>query len=311
MKFVVNVSKFMRVLPFPIKVRMRALSLFIAALGASAVCPAPGHSCEVIVVKSADLKPYQDVLRGFKHATSCTVREAALNDGKLLQDDPPDAVFAIGTSAFKAVKAIKGLPLVYAMVMPSETSGANSTLSGVSMDISPETYVTAIKEVFPSAKRIGLLYDPRNTRTFVGEAARAASAAGIELVVSEVRAPAEIPALLNALQGKIDVFWMIPDPTLVTSEFVDVLLRFSFEKTVPVFTFSGKYAEMGAVAALEVDPYDMGAQAGEIVNRLTATRSDAIRVYARSSHLVLNMKVANKMGIRIRDEVSRKGKRIE
>lgn len=296
------------------KVRMRALFLFAAALSASASFPAPAHSCNVVVVKSADLKPYEEVLRGFKDACDCEIWEVTLRgdekSGKLF-NDPPDAVFAIGTSAFKKVKTMKAPPVVYAMVMPSEAAEPNPNLSGVSMDISPQAYLAAMKEVFPSAKRIGLLYDPRYTKAFVRDAVKAAGAAGVELVVKEANAPNEIEALLNAMRGRIDVFWMLPDPTVVTNETVDALLHFSFEHSVPLFSFSRKYTELGAVASLEVDPYDMGAQAGELVNTLTTNRKDAIRVYARGARLLINMKVSNKMGIRIRDEVSRKGKKIE
>ena len=67
----------------------------------------------------------------------------------------------------------------------------------------------------------------------------------------------------------------------------------------------------GAYAALVADPYDMGVQAGEIVNRLSAGRSDAPRAYARASRLTINTKVAAKMGLKIRDEILRRANTIE
>jgi putative ABC transport system substrate-binding protein len=78
---------------------------------------------------------------------------------------------------------------------------------------------------------------------------------------------------------------------------------------VPIFSFAGKYVEMGAVAALVVDPHDMGVQAGEIVKTLAAGRKGPIRVYARRSRLVINTKVAAKMGLKIRDEISQGSER--
>jgi putative ABC transport system substrate-binding protein len=99
---------------------------------------------------------------------------------------------------------------------------------------------------------------------------------------------------------------MLPDATVVTGDTVELLLRFSFQHAVPIFSFSKKYVEMGAVASLDVDPYDMGVQAAEILSKVAAHHSDAIRVYARKSHLTVNKNVAAKMGLPIRDEVLKK-----
>ncbi|MGE5174657.1 MAG: ABC transporter substrate-binding protein, partial [Betaproteobacteria bacterium] len=146
---------------------------------------------------------------------------------------------------------------------------------------------------------------------FVREAARAARAAGIELVDKRVRDPRKIPGLLDEMSDKIDIFWMVPDSTVVTAETVDYLLRFSFDHNVPVFSFSKKYVEMGAVAALDVDPYDMGVQAAEIVNASLTNGNSAVREFARTSHLTINKNVAAKMGLAIRDEINKKVKKGE
>jgi len=192
-------------------------------------------------------------------------------------------------------------------VMPSEAAlSLRPNISGVSMDISPETYLSTMKELFPKAKKIGLLYDPQHTAAFVAEATKAAHAAGLELVDKQVRDPREIPGLLDRMRGTIDVLWMVPDATIASAEAVDYLLHFSFQNSVPIFSFSKKYVEMGAVAALDVDPYDMGAQAGEIVNRLKAGKTGAIRAWARASHLTVNSNVAAKMGLKIKDDITEK-----
>jgi putative ABC transport system substrate-binding protein len=275
----------------------------------------PAHAFNVIVVKSAELKPYKNAVLGFKDACKCDVREVR-PDADVERDDilhkSPVAVVAIGTSGFKKVRAIRDLPVVYTMVMPAEVAlSLRPNISGVSMDISPETYVATMKEVFPGAKRVGLLYDPRHTEAFVEEAAKAARAAGLELVYKQVRDPREIPGLLDKMQGAIDVLWMVPDATIATAETVDYLLHFSFQHSVPIFSFSRKYVEMGAVAALEVDPYDMGAQAGEIVKKLAEGGTGAIRVWAHASHLTVNRKVAAKMGLKIKDEIAKKVENVE
>ncbi|HSQ78732.1 MAG TPA: ABC transporter substrate binding protein, partial [Nitrospirota bacterium] len=255
-----NIQKRIR----PILFALGVLSVLIAFL------PIPAHAFNVIVVKSGELKPYQDALRGFRDACNCDAQELKLDEGDgagTVLRESPDAVVAIGTTVFKKVRGIEGLPVIYAMVMPSEAAlSLRPNISGVSMDISPETYIATMKQLFPAAKKIGLLYDPQHTAAFVAEAAKAAHAAGLELVDKQVRDPREIPGLLDMIRGTIDVLWMVPDATIAAPEAVDYLLYFSFQNSVPIFSFSKKYVERGAVAALDVDPYDMGTQAGEIVN---------------------------------------------
>jgi putative ABC transport system substrate-binding protein len=213
-------------------------------------------------------------------------------------------VVAIGTTAVKKVKALQGRPIVDIMEIASEIDRAMSpNISGVSMDIAPGTSIETMKEIFLGAKRVGLLYDPRNTQPFVEEAVKAAHRAGVELTAKQVGDPSEIPAAVGDMQGKVDLLWMLPDPTVAADETVDYLLRFSIEHTIPIFTFSKKYVKMGAVASLDMDPYDMGVQASEIANRAARGGRNSVRVYARTARLWINAKVAKKMGLKIRDEI--------
>jgi putative ABC transport system substrate-binding protein len=196
--------------------------------------------------------------------------------------------------------------------MPSEIpSQLNSNISGVSIDISPETYFSTMTALFTKAKRIGIIYDPRNTAEFVGNAMKAANAAKIELVAKKVDDPSQIPAVVQEMQQKIDILWLIPDPTVVTNEIVDYLFRFSFQNNIPIFTFSKKYVEMGAVASLDIDPYDMGEQVASIVNRVLAGQSARSTVYARKSHLTINKKIATKLGITISEGLLNEVDKVE
>jgi len=299
-----------------IRTRIRNFLLASAALVAFAVgCPVPALSFEVSIVKNADLKPYQDVIRGIRDSCGCDVQEVMLREEDTTETvlrKSPDAVVAIGTSVFRRVRAMKGLPVIYTMVIPSEIAGPLApNISGVSMDVNPSDSIKSMREVFPRAKRIGLLYDPRFSAALVDNAEEAAAAVGIELVTKQAHDQREIPGLLNELGGKIDILWMLPDPTVITPAMVDYILHFSFENNVPLFTFSPKYVEMGAVAALVVDSYDIGVQAGEIVKTLSTGRRDAIRVYAQKPRFMINTKVAAKMGFKISDNVVKRANTIE
>ncbi len=216
-------------------------------------------------------------------------------------------MLAIGTTAFKKLRLLNDVPVVYVMAVLSEADRAlPPNISGVSMEIPPAAYFAAMKQVFPSAKQVGLLYDPRNSETFVEEASRDARAAGLELSDRKLPDPAGLAAALGSMRDTIDILWILPDPTVVTPETIDYLLRFSIQNNIPLFAFSKKYVEMGAIASLDVDPYDMGAQAADIAKGIAAGGKGSVRVYARKTRLSINGKAANKMGVKIDSETARR-----
>ena len=277
--------------------------------------PHPALASDVLVVKDSNIKPYQEAIQGFKQSCGCSVRELDLSDLGALEQavkSRPDAIVSVGAQAFRKVKLIKNVPLIYLMVMPTETSGVlGENVSGVSMDIAPAAYLTAMTALFPGAKKIGVLFDPEHTGRFVREAATAAQEKGLSLIIKPVRDPREAPALLDELRDKIDLLWMLPDATLVNSGTIDHLLLFSFQHSIPVFTFSKKFAEMGALAALTIDPDVMGRQAGEMTQSLLRGAKGPLRAYARNPHLIVNTKVGAKLGVRINDELLQNAGTVE
>jgi len=273
---------------------------------------------EVVAVKSADIKPYNDALRGFKTTCECSVRELDISEigrsGILreINGTGPDAVLAIGLDAFRHLRSISNIPLVYTMVPYVDTDTLSENISGVSMEISVQTYINAIMDIFPSAHRIGLIYS-RKTESLAMETIRISGSKGIKIIAKLASTPAEVPSIIDGMKDRIDVFWMLPDTTVVTPETVNYMLLFSFQNKIPIFTFSKKYVEMGAVASLGINPFDLGSQAGEIMNRLLYEKDvkSPVRATARKTVLSINKKVAVKLGIMIRDEILRKADVID
>lgn len=285
--------------------------IFLALSGI--VCTAA--SPEIVVVQSADIKPFDEARSGFESACGCTVAEVIVTGSDrsdvagAVRRLNPDGVLAIGLDALARVHTIRDIPLFYTM-----TAGMGhplqelKNLSGVSMFISPERQLQAIKEMFPAAKRIGLIYDARNTASLYERAVQYANAHSMEIVAKKAGSTRDVLPLLEELKGKIDVFIMLPDITVTNRETIDSMLLFSFRNRIPIFTFSEKYVEMGALAALTVSPFDLGAQTGEIAHKLLKSEGSggSIRAYARKQVLLINTKIAQKLGISIPDAILKK-----
>ncbi len=115
------------------------------------------------------------------------------------------------------------------------------------------------------------------------------------------------------MKGKIDAFWMLPDLTVITPETVEYLLLFSLENTVPILTFAQKYVELGALLCVGIDAFDIGAQAGEMAEKILSGRDvkDVQWVDARKAVISINLKVARKLGITIDEKVIMKARIIK
>ena len=274
--------------------------------------PSFSDAFEAVVLKSADIKPYDDVLKGFKRSCDCNETVFLLSEIKnrdtILRKNP-DAILTIGIEALKYAQKIKDIPVIHTMIPfhHSQITGQKN-ISGVCMFIQPAKQIDTILEVFPDTKRIGLIYDPRNTEEFVHEALDTAKSKNIELVAIRTFRAKDVPSIIESMKDKIDVFWMLPDTTIVNSETIDAILLFSFQHKIPVFAFSKKYVEMGATAALGIDPYDMGIQAGEIAKKLFTEGNARGHILSHPGKrvLIINRKIAKKLGLKIREEIFRK-----
>jgi putative ABC transport system substrate-binding protein len=291
----------------------------LIALPALLLClfflPLPAPATDIVLIKESDIKPYRSAIDGIKSSCTCSVLEFDLDDADEIEHalkGRPTAVVTVGTDAYRKARGIRNIPLVYAMVIPADTAGPQpDNISGVSMDIEPGEYISAITSLFPDAKRIGLLYDPDNTGEFVRDAEAQAREAGVALIAKSVRDPRRIPALLDDLRKKVDVFWMLPDRTVIQPETVDYLMLVSFQSSLPVFSFSRKFLDEGAAAVLVVTPFGMGVQAGKLVRSLAADKKGPLQVYAKSAKLLVNRKVCAKLGVRIDEETASRAEKVE
>jgi putative ABC transport system substrate-binding protein len=188
------------------------------------------------------------------------------------------------------------------MVLNPETIlSGEENITGVSMNISPDQQLRALLDALPQTKSMGLVYDPDRTGSFVKEARYAAERMGVTLLATAIHSPGEAPSSIMDLRKKIDVFWMLPDITVMTPETVEFLILFSMQNNIPLLTFSEKYLEMGAFMSTGIDPLDMGVQAGEMANRILQDKDTrpGQQVHARRMVVSTNLMIAGKLGITV------------
>ena len=271
----------------------------------------------VLVVQSLSVAPYEEALAGFKSVCDAEITKVVLSDqdkinpSQIIQSNKPELILAIGMDALTKIKEIEDIPIIYMMVLnPQAITFGEKNISGISMTLSPEKQVTTLLEVLPAIKRIGTLYNPDRTGNFIKGAVNAANNMGISLVTEKVQSTKEVPSALKNIQKKIDAFWMIPDITVYSPETIEFLLLFLLENQKPIISFSEKYVELGALMSISVDPFDIGNQAGEMAKAILSNggKRDVQRIDARKAVILINLKIAKKLGITIDEKVLAKAK---
>lgn len=266
----------------------------------------------VLAIQSVPVAPYEQAIKGFEHIIGSEVKRLLIADLKekdvlkRIYEARPDMVLAVGRDALLIARRITTIPVVYCMVLnPRSIVSGEQNISGVSMNLPPEKQLGELLQVLPATRTVGLLYDPDQTGSFVQGVRDAAAKINVNLMATAVRRSRDVPLLLNTMKGKVGVFWMLPDITVITPETVESILLFSLENNIPILTFSEKYLELGAMLSIGIDPFDIGGQAGEMAQKLFSASDgkDIQRVDARKALVSVNLKIAGKLGITLDQKI--------
>lgn len=234
-----------------------------------------------------------------------TVTLSAPGDDEALQralsSSPPAVAVAVGSRAYRAVSGASGVPLVFLLVpgVP-ENLARRPNSAGISMDVSPDDALRALKELTPRARRVGVVHDPERTGAFAVAARAAAARLGVALVERPVRGAAQVPEALRGLRGEVDALWLLPDPVFGVRENLDAAALFSVEQRVPVLTFAERHLDQGATVAVVADPAVLGRQAAALAAKLFAGTNAASVPLAFPERPVskINSAVAGKLGLK-------------
>ena len=227
--------------------------------------------------------------------------------------DKASVIVAISTpSAQAAVAAAAAIPVVFAavtdplgakLVRDMYTPGGNVT--GVS-DLAPvKKHIALIHKISPNARTIGILFNPNepNSYTLVSLMKSTAMGVNMTLVRAPARTAAEVPAAAQGLVGKADVIFVPTDNTIVAA--LDAVIKVGLDNRIPVYAGDVDAVKRGAIAAIGVDYYNLGRQAGNIVVRILAGADPGKIAVAgvEETNLYVNPGTAAKIGVTIPEDV--------
>lgn len=257
-------------------------------------------------------KEGENISYSYKNAKGSTANAHQIVAGFI--GDKANLIMAIGTPVAQvAAGKTKEIPILIAaitdpvgagLVQSIEKPGGNIT--GTS-DMNPiRSLLELIKDVLPSAKKVGILYNngEANSVVLVERARNDAKALSLELVEATALNTSGVQAAVASLVGKVDAVYMPTDNTMAAA--IDVIIDVCSQNNIPFFSSEDKSVkEGGALASIAVDYYKLGKQTGSMALEVIKGASPAtIPVeFQKDFNLFVNKAVAQKLGVTVPQSV--------
>ncbi len=300
--------------------------LCAAALAASAAMALPGAwAAEEDVLRSSvavifpDIgEPYRSVFSNIIDGIEERMRGKVASFPLAMGANPPGladtlrqrdirAVIALGRSGLKAASALdKQVNIVAGGVLSvpeSETQG----MLVQSLAPDPALLFARLKNFVPGAKRVFVVYDPRQNDWLIRLAREAAKAQNLELLALEAEdlktAVRRYQEVLGTMSGRRDVLWLPQDTTTVDeSAVLPLVLRDAWDQNLPVFSSNVAHVRRGVLFSLYPDNVEIGRYlAGAALASLQTGVSPPKGIQAlKQVRTAVNTRTADHLGIDLR-----------
>ncbi len=295
----------------------------VAQVALAAVAP------RIVIIKSSSIGPFNEAVEALVESLRQSLRQPEIltldldgdprRAGAIVAEanrSAPQLIVTVGSLATAAVlREAPTAPVVFSMVLYPLQSGflkPADHATGASLDVPLQIQFAYMRRLFPSARRIGVLYHPAETGSIIEEARKVAAASGVELIAEPVSAAAHAVAAMEALMDTVDIVWSVADEHVFSPQSTSALILATLRHHTPLFGLSVAHVRAGAIAALSCDYADIGRQTAEISLRvLEREKLDGIPVSApRTIGLALNLRSAQRLGVDIPESLQAEAREI-
>lgn len=223
----------------------------------------------------------------------------------------PDIFFAAASQAtLVASKATSTIPIVFVavtdpvgmgIVKSLGRPGTNATgLSAQNVEIQGKR-LQLLKEVFPSATRVAVLYNPLNAfeGAKVAVLQEASKTLGLVLRMIEAKAEQELASAFKIVENeRSDVFYIIENP--FTFSHRARIVEFAINQRLPTVYGLSEFADAGGLLSYSFSLIDHYRAAATFINKILkgAKPSDLPVEQPTRFELVLNLKTAKAQGVK-------------
>lgn len=190
-------------------------------------------------------------------------------------------------------------PVASGLVLSATDPSQNGNVTGVSDLIDVSSDLKLLRDLSPSIKRIGIVYNPgeANSDRLTRNAEAAAPGLGLVIVKAVADTTANVPAAAQSLIGRVDAFYVTTDNTVVSA--IDAVVAAANEAHVPFLMADPTSLKFGPTIATGFDYYHHGEITGGVVAQILGGKSpDQIPVvYQTGAQVELNLDAAAKIGL--------------
>ena len=293
------------------------VSFTLIALSCSVPIQAHAAGVEIAILRSSDLKAYNDAIEGFKATapggTTYTEYDLRgdLERGKQLarkiRASDSALVVAVGLKAALAAKLeIVDTPVLYMMILDPLKHRLNAeNMTGVLLEIPMDRQFKIMRTFLPTLRRVGMMYDPDKTANKLKEAQPRAASHEFQLRGFPVENEKEIPQQLRALLSESEALWLIPDSTVLTDESIRFILESALARQIPIVGFSSEFTRLGALLSMSIDYGEVGRENGLLAKRILngEQRLPLKPISVQRIRITVNQKTARYLGVTIPKEL--------
>lgn len=224
---------------------------------------------------------------------------------KLAEDNKVKLVIALSTpSAQSAVNAVRGKKTVLFSAISDPISakiigksGVSKNVSGVSDEPPLDQQLDFIREVLPSLKTLGIVWNAGedNARATIKSLEKLAKKRKIALKTVAVTKAADIPQAIRKLAQSVDAFY-IPNDNMMASS-IESVIKGAHGARKPVFAADILLVERGCLGMRGVDYHEIGRQTGRMACAIL--EGQPLKPFEKPEVLktYLNKASADKLGI--------------
>lgn len=227
---------------------------------------------------------------------------------ELLAGKPP-LIFALGAKASYTAKLWTKnrphIPVIFAMVLNWQRYRLLSNqdnITGIAAEPAPGTQFVNMIMCSPSVKRIGVIYSRKHSFQTILKARQEAEKLGLELVDLPITDPKDFRRAYKKMADWIDGFWMLADPVAFTLDNISWLEKRCIKDRIVCIGQSENIARMGVLLAVNPDIRSIGAQAASMAKNILLRNQSPKKIGVMpplGTHLILNMKTADRIGLEI------------
>jgi len=190
-------------------------------------------------------------------------------------------------------------PVAAGLVLSATDPSQNGNVTGVSDLIDVGSDLELLKQLSPSIKNIGMVYNPgeANSDRLTTIALEEAPWLGLTIVKAIADTTANVPMAAQSLIGRVDAYYVTTDNTVVSA--IDSVIAAAEEAGVPFLMADPTSLKFGPVLATGFDYYRHGVITGEVVAEILAgkTPSEIPVTYQSGAQIYINLDAATNINL--------------